>query len=416
MNTGLMNNLFWATVFVIFLITIVTALLRRLAKDKALKLLHEYHTAIFHEQRVTAWGDLWVFSQGVELLFDEPFKTRRGLVKTSALLYDDEFAGLVAFTRSVHGLTDAERHERHEQIRRTFQPNFYHRSRRGLRNLVNTMRDAISKTASLVIGRMATPAAGSAGAVISTQAGDINALTGSVIHLAANAYEPILERYIGKAVVVEIAVPQLPGMVPPPPGMANTVEFPGYLVDYTARFLAVFNVHHTPVETIEITLEPGKPPVPEVADLKFTLSPETTVVACTGRDAFVLRTLCCGKNMSDLGVAMIPGTQVTFFPIEGKTVIKVERTRQIDLVVPRSRARVHFASVADPKRHQKRRHHWAGIAPHLPHFLHREEHSTLPRNMVVSGDGRGSPSQRGVDGVNGRGAEESSVRKNTPAP
>src|ERR1700744_4496115 len=99
MNQGLMNNLFWATVFVIFLITIVTALLRRMAKDKALSLLHKYHTGIFHEQRATAWGDLWVFSQGVELLFDEAFKTRRGLVKTSSLMYDDEFAGLVAFTR-----------------------------------------------------------------------------------------------------------------------------------------------------------------------------------------------------------------------------------------------------------------------------------------------------------------------------
>ena len=233
MNQGLMNNLFWATVFVIFLITIVTALLRRLAKDKALKLLHKYHTGIFHEQRVTAWGDLWVFSQGVELMFDEPVTTRRGLVKTSALLYDDEFPGLVAFTRSVHGLTDAERHHRQEQIRRTFQPNAYHRGRRAIRNLINTMRDAISKTMSLVIGRMTGPAG--AGAVISTQANDINALTGSMINLAANAYEPILERYIGKAVVVEIAVPQLPGMMPPAPGMANTVEFPGYLVDYTAR-------------------------------------------------------------------------------------------------------------------------------------------------------------------------------------
>ena len=153
--------------------------------------------------------------------------------------------------------------------------------------------------------------------------------------------------------------------------------------------------------------------------MKFMLSPETTVAVCTGRDAFVLRTLCCGKNMSDLGVAMIPGTQVTFFPIVEKTVIKVERTRQIDLVVPRSRARVHFASVADPKRHQRRRHQWAGIAPHLPHFLHREEHSTLPRNMVVTGDGAGrlnagELSQRGVDGV-GREPEGDSVRRNTPA-
>ncbi|MGN6370137.1 MAG: hypothetical protein ACTHN5_17920 [Phycisphaerae bacterium] len=414
MNIGFMNNLFWATVLLIFLITIFTALLRRLAKDKALKLLHQYHAALFHEQRAAAWGDLWVFSQGLELLFDEPFTTPRGLVKTSSLLYDDEFTGLIALTRSVYGLTDAERQHRHLQIRRTFNPNLYHRSRRWLRNTINTMRDALSKTASLVIGRIATPAAGQAGAVLSSQAGDINALTGSVINLAANAYEPILERYIGKPVVVEIAVPQLPGMIPPPPGMANTVEFPGYLVDYTARFLAVFNVHHTPVESIEIALEPGKPPVPDLPDLKFTLSPETTLVACVGRDAFLLRTLCCTQNIADLGVAMIPGTQITFFPITQKTVIKVERTRQIDLVVPRSRARIHFASVADPHRHQRRRNHWSGIAPHLPRILHREERPTLSRNMVLTT--QASPAQRATDASPPRDHHDAAPRNISPTP
>ena len=206
-----------------------------------------------------------------------------------------------------------------------------------------------------------------AGAAISTQASDINNLTGSVINLAANAYEPLLERYIGKPVVVEIVVPLLPGATPPPVGMANTAEFPGYLVDYTQRFLAVFNVDHQPVETIEITVENGKPASPNLPDLTFTLSPFNMVISCIGQDAFVIRKICCNKETSDLGVALIPGTNVILNPIEHATTITVERTRSIDLLVPRTRARIHFGSIPDTHRHAPRRKAWSGVPPKIEH-------------------------------------------------
>src|SRR6185503_13541920 len=130
-----LDNLFWFTVLAIFLITILTALLRRLAKDKALRLFHEYHVAFFSERRATLWGDCLVYSQGVELLFDQAFTTRRGLIKSSALLYEDEFGPMIAFTRSVHGLTEDELRDRARQIRQTLKPGILRRFRRGLRNL-----------------------------------------------------------------------------------------------------------------------------------------------------------------------------------------------------------------------------------------------------------------------------------------
>lgn len=364
LTSFLVNNLFGMTVLLIFLITILSAILRRLAKDKALKLFHQYHVSFLAENRPTTWGGLWVYSQGVEFLFDQPYRTRRGLIKSSSLVYDDEFAAMICLTRSIHGLSKKEMEHRKAQIHRTFNPSFIYRTGRWFRNLLNTLRDAISKTIGLVIGRMTT----GAGAAISTQANDINTLTGSVINLAANAYEPILERYIGKPIVVEIVIPLLPGATPPPPGMTNTVEFPGYLVEYTQRFLAVFNVDHAPVETIEMRLENGKPSSPTLPDLQFTLSESGVVIACLGRDAFVIRKVCCGEMTSDLGVAMIPGTTITLDPIAQPTTITVERTRNIDLIIPRTRARVHFGSLPlSARRAGVRRHHWAGLAPKVDH-------------------------------------------------
>ena len=212
------------------------------------------------------------------------------------------------------------------------------------------MRDAITKTMGLVIGRMsaASALAGNAfaGTAISTQAGDLTALTSNVVSLAANAYEPLLEHYIGRPVVLEINLPAPPGPPPPPNWVPETVEFPGYLVDYTQKFIAVFNVEHTPVETVEIKFEPGQPPAPQIPELKITNTAQDTIIKCEGKDAWVLRRISSGPDTSDLGIAMIPGTTVILAALDAApTTLTVERTRKIDLVVPRTRARVRFGSM-----------------------------------------------------------------------
>ena len=351
-----LDNIFWLTVLVIFLVTIATALLRRLSRDKCLKLFHEYHVAFFAERRPAIWGDCLVFSQGLELRFDTAFVTRRKLMKSSALLYEDEVTPMVCVTRCIHRLSEQEIQDRKAQIERTFHPNWFRRRKRWLRNILNTMRDAITKTITLVIGRVTAMPGSMAGAAISTQAGDLSNLTGNMVNLAANAYEPILERYIGQPVVLEFVLPNSLPTQPP------TAEFPGYLVEYTQKFIAVFNVDHTIVEEIEIKLEPGKPASPDLPDLKITLTDQDMTIKCEGQDAFVLRNLCCGQDMSDLGITMIPGTSVVLAPLQGAAVLQVERTRHIDIIVPRTRARIRFGSVP-PARGSRR--NWLRVAPIL---------------------------------------------------
>lgn len=345
------DNIFWLTILAIFVLTIVSAVLRRISKDKALKLFDDYHVAFFSEKRLTIWGDLIVRATGIELLFDEPVTTRRKLLKASALIYEDEFPPMICLTRTVHGLNDEEKRDRVLQIQKTQNPGLLRRSRRWFKNALNTLRDAIVKSVGLVIGRMTRTAP--AGAALSSQAGDINNLTGSVLSLAANAYEPLLERYIGKAVVLEIIPPGPPGTEP--------VELPGYLVDYTARFIAVFNEEQPAIETIEIRVTPGQPTEPQVPGLKIDANAEHTVISCEGKDAFVLVHLCCTEEPAELGIALIPGTSIILSAMESPGILKVERTRHIDLVVPRTRARIRFGSL--PAKKRKRR--WTGLSPML---------------------------------------------------
>lgn len=366
-----LDRIFWLTILSIFLLTLLSAFIRRISKDKALKLFHGSHATFLSEKRPTLWGDVLVQSQGLEMLFDQAYTNRRGLVKASALIYEDEYPPMVALTRTVHGLSEKERAIREAQIRRTFKPGFFRRTRRKLANMLNTMRDAITKTVSLVIGRVTRT--DPTGAVVASQAPDITNLSGTVVSLASNAYEPLLERHIGRRVLLELLNP--PGVNPP------IVELPGYLVDYTPKFIAVFNVDHTPVETFSITLTPNVPPDPQHPNTRIMYANGAPTLVADGPDVIVLLAMEIDGRRLDMGIALTPGMAVELPRHEQPLVLHMERTRQVDLVCPRARARIRFGA----ETRQTRRGEWLGVAPLV---------ESLTRRITGAEDGNGSSRPR----------------------
>ena len=84
-----LDDLFWMTVLGIFALTIIGALVRARQRDKCLKLLNDHHVTYLPVDGKPMWGDLYVASNGLELCFDAPFVNRRGLTKTSTLVFKD---------------------------------------------------------------------------------------------------------------------------------------------------------------------------------------------------------------------------------------------------------------------------------------------------------------------------------------
>ena len=72
-------------------------------------------------------------------------------------------------------------------------------------NFLNVIRDAVINALGLVIGRFA--GAGMTGA-LKTQSGRISEVGGTLLGMMANAYEPLLERHIGKPVILEVMYPE----------------------------------------------------------------------------------------------------------------------------------------------------------------------------------------------------------------
>ena len=226
-------------------------------------------------------------------------------------------------------MTDKERRKRHKQIRRSYRPNILRRTLRWFRNLINTLKDAFSKALNAVIGQISKTV--KAGGILSDQKSDVTQIGQTVLGATANAYEPILERHIGKPVVIEMQCPADPDQ--------RVIDIPGYLVDYTDKWVAIFNEKHEPLETFTVEVSEDL----ERTGMKVEVTKNKVKVTCVGPEVLVVKSFKAGLIEAKLDIALINGSTVTLNMRDAQSMtINLERTRRIDAVVPRSQATVYF--------------------------------------------------------------------------
>jgi hypothetical protein len=253
------STIFYVTLLFIFLTAIITTVATKWTRDKCLKFFNRYHVSLERSRGQMIWGKLRVFSSGIEVCYDHPFIDARGRKKTSYLIYQGEVEQQAMTILRYHDeLTPPMQKLRVRQVHRTFNPGPFRRLWRGVRNFVNTLRDAFNNAIGAVVGQYQrmNPAA----AVLNAQAGSVTQIGQTLLgKFATNAYEPLLEQYIGHPVILDVADPINPNNA--------TVEYTGYLADYTQQFIAIFNVEHTTAEEVTIDLPdlesgPPLPPIP----------------------------------------------------------------------------------------------------------------------------------------------------------
>lgn len=249
--------LFYVTLLFIFLTAIITAIATKWSRDKCLKFFHRFHVTLERNRGQTIWGTLKVFSSGVEIVYDHSFVDARGRQKTSYLLYGQEVDQQLHCVLRYHGeLSGNQRRLREKQIQSSFNPGPLRRMWRGVRNFVNTLRDAFNAAIGAAVSQFQR--VNPASAVLS-QTGSVTQIGQTLLSRFANAYEPLLEQYIGQPVILDVADPINPNNA--------TVEYTGYLADYTQQFIAIFNVEHKSGQVVTLTLPdvesgPALPPLP----------------------------------------------------------------------------------------------------------------------------------------------------------
>ena len=352
------TTIFLLTLAFIFITAIITTVATKWSRDKALKFFHRYHITLERSRGQTIWGNLKVFSSGVEVVFDHPYVDYRGQKKTSFLVYQQELEQQMLSIFRYHDELDPKMQiARKRQIHRTFNPGPMKRLWRGVRNFVNTLRDAFNTAIGTAVGQYQRM--NPASAVLSSQASSVTQIGQTLLGKFANAFEPLLEQYIGQPVILDVADPINPNNA--------TVSYAGYLADYTQSFIAIFNVDHTTGEEVWLALPdvaqgdrlPPLPPPPAPGGAPIVLPAPMSVehdlairidglrlkIMNQRHEAIVVRRLeRQGFEPLTLGVVVPPGGTVDFPARDARAGrLFIEIIRCLDVVAPRKYATVRHA-------------------------------------------------------------------------
>lgn len=322
------DDVLWATVALIFLTTIISVFVRLRQRDECLGLLDDHHVTLVLAGGRTVWGDMRVHGQGLELLYGLPVETGHGVRKTSYLVHRGELDGMWALCRAVGQLSGAERAVRQAQLDARVNPPPLRRAWRSWRNALNTMRDAFTQALSVVVGQV-TKATGSK--ALASQHKQVDATGHALVDAASNAYEPMLEAHIGRAVVVELMLGD------------RRIEVAGHLAEYTDRFLALFSVEHAVLSTLELRYDGETCHAPDGVEVTVD---DTHLTLCNTADQpLVVDSLVhASGELLRIGATLPLGSTMRVPRPGAEATIRAQRVARVDLVAPRSLAVVRHAA------------------------------------------------------------------------
>ncbi|MHC4744594.1 MAG: hypothetical protein ACYS8Z_21995 [Planctomycetota bacterium] len=222
------------TIIFIVLATGVGAFIRRRSRDKCLRDFEQNMVTLEDKAGKAVWGTLRVENTGLEFVYPEKQEDPDGHLEGSFILYKHEFEHINAVIRYHDELSEANKKRRETQLERTYHPGLLRRAKRKLGNIFKTVRDSIAEVINLLMSqaKKATPA----GRVLTAQDKYVTQMKAELIGSVGTSYEPLLERYIGQKVVLELIKGE------------KIHEHCGVLKDYTADFIEIMDVDYKPQE------------------------------------------------------------------------------------------------------------------------------------------------------------------------
>lgn len=222
---------FWLPMILLFVAATVTAIATRRKRDRCLKYFNRESVMILMQSGKWLWGRFIAYPKAMELVFENPETDESGHKKASYVLYTPEVDGIKKILQSPPKEGSKEYEKWQKEILRIANPSLLRRLRRWIWNVFNTLRDAVSQSLGMILGTLKAKSPMGKVAGADKRAGDVgNTLLGTV----PNAYEPVLEKYLSKQVIVEILEDR------------EVMEFAGLLQEYSGKYLLLRNVAYKP--------------------------------------------------------------------------------------------------------------------------------------------------------------------------
>ena len=218
------------TIIFIVLAMGVGAFIRRRSRDKCLRDFARNMVTLEDTTGKTIWGKLRVENTGVEFVYPKKHADEDGHYEGSYILYKREYDNIGVVTRYHDQLSEKNKKKRELELKRTYHPGPWRRAKRRTANVFKTVRDSVAEIVNLLItqAKKATPARG----LLSSQDKYVSQMKAELMGSVGTSYEPLLERYIGRKVVLELIKGD------------KIFEYCGVLKDYTAEFIEIMDVDY----------------------------------------------------------------------------------------------------------------------------------------------------------------------------
>ena len=223
--------IFAVTIVFIILSTVIAAFVRRTSRDKCLKDFSDNMVTLEDAAGRTVWGKLRVENTGLEFVYNTPNKDEDGHFETSFILYKHEYPNMTVLLRFHDQLSYANKKIRQKKLKQTYHPSMLRRLKRKILNIFKTIRDSAMEVINLAISYAKKTSV--AGSVLTSQDKYVSQMKQKLIGSVGTSYEPLLERYIGHKVVLELIRND------------KIFEYCGVLKDYTANFIEIMDVDYT---------------------------------------------------------------------------------------------------------------------------------------------------------------------------
>ena len=215
----------WIPLLLIFASALLAGIIKRYTRDPALKIFHRSYVCLKLRSGNWIWGNLVVYSNCLELVYRDSQELLR-YQKQSYVLFENELETIEKILRP-SPLPETKDYETwHREINRLQHPSLLRRLGRHVRNFFNMIRDAFAQSIAMIFGavkrktRFATVGG----------ADKVGEMGRALLSVVPNAFEPILEKYLGREVVVQSPLGD------------KVSEQIGLLQEYSSKYLLLRNV------------------------------------------------------------------------------------------------------------------------------------------------------------------------------
>jgi len=253
-----LDNILILSIILVFLTATVGTVARHRRKDRVLKDLENFHVTAKRHSKADVWGEVEVYSNGLEFSFSEPHRNRRGNLASSCLIYKGEYPEIVGLFRFHDELDDKNKNRRLQQVEAVINKHWHVVLARKISNFLNTFRDAINESMGMLLKHSNRTS-------VSVGTGDqLQQLSSTATGLLSEAYDPILEQHIGDRVILEQIIDK------------TKTEYTGVLSDYSDSWISLYDCHLR--ESISLSLRVWNPL--RVIVTKWTNWPERLLINC----------------------------------------------------------------------------------------------------------------------------------------